>query len=148
MERGDDMTNLQNLFKRINTLRSEISNILKLAGIDGMDILVDKTNLDDKFIFGQLQDILVLFDDVNFKLNYLSKEISTQGFVSLNSRGQYEFANGEYLTTGSAIELLISDEEGQQEWISTHVTYFNGKYQAMTHEIEYPIKETLIRIRR
>lgn len=140
------MTNVKQTLKQLHTLKSDMNDILNLVGGDGENIVIDESDLDEKFLFGQLQDIINLVDDLNFKLSYLSKEITVQGFLQMNKEGFYEFASGEYLRRGSPIELLVAADEGQ-EWIYTHVAYSDGEYYAMFLGQEHPLKETLVRIR-
>lgn len=72
----NEVTNLHNAFTKINSLKSEMNDIFKMVGVDAEDVVIDRNNLDEKFMLGQLQDIVGLLDDLNFKIEYLSKEVS------------------------------------------------------------------------
>ncbi|MCP6324399.1 hypothetical protein NL453_28650, partial [Klebsiella pneumoniae] len=79
-------------------------------GDDGENIAYSR-DLDERFLIGQYRGLAEKLDDIHRKLEYLSKDVISEGPIFHNSAGRYEMLNGDYFTSGSNIELLVKDED-------------------------------------
>lgn len=134
-------------FKKLERLNSEIESFLKTVGDYCDDVEYDQHNLDEKFLRDELYGISDKLDDVKRKVNYLSKPVREQGFLSHNSDGRYELPSGEYFTSGSSCEILNTDGD-EQEWLFTAIEHNGEDYYAVRLGRNVSINGLMARVRR
>ena len=112
--------------------------------------IASSQDLDEEFLSRQYQGLTEKLDDINRKLEYLSKEVVSEGPISHNSAGRYEMLNGDYFTSESTIELLVKDEDEDEGsyWIQTTVEHNGDDYYAVALSRETPINGMMARLRR
>lgn len=134
-------------FQKLVKLNNDISSFLNSVGDYCDNVEYDLNNLDEKFLRNQLYIISDTLDDVQRKVDYLSKPVREQGFLSHNSDKRYELPSGDYFTSGSSCEILYSDGE-EQEWICTSIEHNGDDYYATALGKDKSINGLMARVRR
>lgn len=134
-------------FKKLVKLNNDISSFLNSVGDYCDNVEYDSNNLDEKFLRDQLYTISDKLDDVQRKIDYLSRPVREQGFLSHNSDRRYELPNGYYFTSGSSCEILYLNEE-EQEWVFTSIEHNGDDYYATALGRDKSINGLMARVRR
>lgn len=116
-------------FKKIQI---QISSLEQKLGHECENIDYDRDDLDQKFMKTQYYFLADKLNDISGDLKYLSKDIIAQGPISHNSAGRYELPSGDYLTSGSPIEILNRDSDGDEYWVLARIEHNGNDYYATT----------------
>lgn len=133
--------------KEFEKLKRQLHDLLYRLGDDGENITTSR-ELDEKFLSRQYRGLTEQVEDMHRKLEYLSKEVVSEGPIFHNSAGRYELLNGDYFTSGSTIELLINDEDEGSYWILTTIEHNGDDYYAVALGRETSINGMTARLRR
>ena len=135
--------------KEFEKLKRQLHDLLYRLGDDGGNIASSR-DLDERFLIGQYRGLAENLDDIHRKLDYLSKDVISEGPIFHNSAGRYEMLNGDYFTSGSAIELLVKDEDEDEGtyWIQTTIEHNGDDYYAVALGRETSINGMTARLRR
>ncbi|MFD2658517.1 DUF5348 domain-containing protein [Gracilibacillus thailandensis] len=137
--------------QELDNLNHEIKRYFNKVDIelDCENISFDSNNPDDYFMRNEIRSISDKLDDIHRKLNYLSKPISDQGYIRRNSSGRYELPSGDYFTSGSACEILYTDDiDNEQYWIYTRIEHNGEDYFATALGRDISINGMMVRVRR
>lgn len=140
---------LEDTQKEFEKLKRQLHDLLYRLGDDGENIASSR-DLDERFLIGQYRGLAEKLDDIHRKLEYLSKDVISEGPIFHNSAGRYEMLNGEYFTSGSTIELLVKDEDedDRMHWIQTTIEHNGDDYYAVALGRETSINGMTARLRR
>ena len=140
---------LEDTQKEFGKLKRQLHDLLYRLGDDGENIASSR-DLDERFLIGQYRGLAEKLDDIHRKLEYLSKDVISEGPIFHNSAGRYEMLNGDYFTSGSRIELLVKDEDEDDRayWIQTTIEHNGDDYYAVALGRETPINGMTARLRR
>lgn len=140
---------LEDTQKEFGKLKRQLHDLLYRLGDDGENIASSR-DLDERFLIGQYRGLAEKLDDIHRKLEYLSKDVISEGPIFHNSAGRYEMLNGDYFTSGSTIELLVKDEDEDDRvhWIQTTIEHNGDDYYAVALGWETPINGMTARLRR
>ena len=140
---------LEDTQKEFGKLKRQLHDLLYRLGDDGENIASSR-DLDERFLIGQYRGLTEKLDDIHRKLEYLSKEVISEGPIFHNSAGRYEMLNGDYFTSGSNIELLVKDEDEDEGtyWIQTTIEHNGDDYYAVALGRETSINGMTARLRR
>lgn len=69
---------------------------------------------EESFFHDQLVFLTSHWEKVQNRLDYLNKPVVAQGFLKHNDYKRYSLPTGDYLTSSSVCELLVTDEDGQR----------------------------------
>ena len=135
--------------KEFEKLKRQLHDLLYRLGDDGGNIASSR-DLDERFLIGQYRGLAENLDDIHRKLEYLSKDVISEGPIFHNSAGRYEMLNGDYFTSGSSIELLVKDEDEDERkyWIQTTIEHNGDDYYAVALGRETSINGMTARLRR
>lgn len=139
--------NVNEALQQLVKLNNDITAFLSKVGDYCDNVVYDSNNLDEKYLRDQLYVISDKLDDVQRKVDYLSKPVREQGFLSHNRDRRYELPSGDYFTSGSSCEILHSDDEGQ-EWVFTTIEHNGDDYYATALGREKSINGLMARVRR
>lgn len=139
---------LEDTQKEFGKLKRQLHDLLYRLGDDGENIASSR-DLDERFLIGQYRGLTEKLDDIHRKLEYLSKDIISEGPIFHNSAGRYEMLNGDYFTSGSTIELLVKDEDEDERayWIQTTIEHNGDDYYAVALGRETSINGMTARLR-
>lgn len=144
---------LEDTQSEFGKLKKQLRDLLYRLGDDGENI-VSSQSLDERFLFQQYRGLTEKLDDIYRKLEYLSKDVISEGPIFHNSAGRYEMLNGEYFTSGSTIELLVKDEDEDEDedegtyWILTTIEHNGDDYYAKALGRDTSINGMTARLRR
>lgn len=140
---------LEDTQKEFEKLKRQLHDLLYRLGDDGENIASSR-DLEERFLIGQYRGLAEKLDDIHRKLEYLSKDVISEGPIFHNSAGRYEMLNGDYFTSGSTIELLVKDEDEDDRvyWIQTTIEHNGDDYYAVALGRETPINGMTARLRR
>lgn len=120
--------------KEFEKLKRQLHDLLYRLGDDGGNIASSR-DLDERFLIGQYRGLAENLDDIHRKLEYLSKDVISEGPIFHNSAGRYEMLNGDYFTSGSRIELLVEDDDEDEDertyWVLTTIEHNGDDYYAV-----------------
>ena len=133
--------------KEFGKLKGQLHDLLYRLGDDGGNIATSR-ELDERFLIGQYRGLTEQLDDIHRKLEYLSKDVISEGPIFHNSAGRYELLNGDYFTSGSTIEILVKDEDERTYWILTTIEHNGDDYYAVALGQETSINGMTARVRR
>lgn len=131
--------------KEFSKLKAQLHDLLYRLGEEGENI-ASSQDLDEEFLSRQYRRMTEQLDDMHRKLEYLSKEVISEGLIFHNSAGRYELLNGEYFTSGSTIELLVNEDE-ESYWILTSIEQNGDDYYAVALGRETSINGMTARLR-
>lgn len=80
--------------------------MLYKLGDECENIQYNQDDLDEDFLKSQYRSIADKLEDLYYKLQYLSKEVTEQGYIKHNESNRYELPSGTYFTSGSTAEIL------------------------------------------
>lgn len=89
----------------------------------------DSLNIDEYSDFVTLYQLQESLEKVSRRIDFVSKPIEREGHLYKNSAGRYEIAEGDYFTSGSAVEILIEDDDRRARWVYTSIEH-RGDYYA------------------
>lgn len=140
---------LEDTQKEFEKLKRQLHDLLYRLGDDGENIASSR-DLEERFLIGQYRGLAEKLDDIHRKLEYLSKDVISEGPIFHNSAGRYEMLNGDYFTSGSTIELLVKDkdEDDRAYWIQTTIEHNGDDYYAVALGRETSINGMSARLRR
>ncbi|WP_372868144.1 DUF5348 domain-containing protein [Planomicrobium okeanokoites] len=137
--------------KEFEKLKRQLHDLLYRLGDDGGNIASSR-DLDERFLIGQYRGLAENLDDIHRKLEYLSKDVISEGPIFHNSAGRYEMLNGDYFTSGSRIELLVEDDDEDEDertyWVLTTIEHNGDDYYAVALGREASINGMTARLRR
>lgn len=127
------MNDLEKVLKEATGLSNEIEELLKLSSYDKYDDLSElKINYKDPeqlLLLDELRLIMEKLSDAKRHVDYLSKPVKFTGTLFQNSSGKYELKNGHYYSSGSNIEVLISDDYRELPyWVRSRVEHEGDDY--------------------
>ncbi|MGO1059169.1 DUF5348 domain-containing protein [Planococcus sp. FY231025] len=142
---------LEDTQKEFGKLKKQLHDLLYRLGDDGENIAPSRDS-DKRFLIQQYRGLTEKLDGIHRKLEYLSKDVISEGPIFHNSAGRYEMLNGEYFTSGSTIELLVKDEDEDEDerayWILTTIEHNGDDYYAVALGRETSINGMTARLRR
>ena len=130
----------QKVYELLSNLSYEINRNFRRFGYNGFQFLdVDEVVLEDPKDPDEIQkrnelySILEKLDDITYALDYLEKPVLKSGVLRKNQNGRYELHGFEF-TSGSDIEILIVDPEGEETsyWEHTSVEHDGSDYYAVS----------------
>ena len=133
--------------KEFEKLKRQLHDLLYRLGDDGENIASSR-ELDEEFLSRQYRGLTEQVEDMHRKLEYLSKEVVSEGPIFHNSAGRYELLNGDYFTSGSTIELLVNEEDEETYWVLTTIEHNGDDYYAIALGRETSINGMTARLRR
>lgn len=142
---------LEDTQKEFGKLKRQLHDLLYRLGDDGENITSSR-NVDERFLIRQYRMLTEKLDDIHRKLEYLSKEVISEGPIFHNSAGRYEMLNGDYFSSGSRIELLVKDDDENEDertyWVLTTIEHNGDDYYAVALGRETSINGMTARLRR
>ncbi|PKH11689.1 DUF5348 domain-containing protein [Planomicrobium sp. MB-3u-38] len=138
---------LEDTEKEFGKLKRQLHDLLYRLGDDGENI-ASSWDVDERFLIQQYRGLTEKLDDIHRKLEYLSKDVVSEGPIFHNSAGRYEMLNGDYFTSGSTIELLVKNEDERAYWIQTIIEHNGDDYYAVALGRETSINGMTARLRR
>lgn len=112
------------------------------------NVKYDMHDPDECFKYDEYLRLINKLYDIQSDIEYLNKPVSNQGALSKNTEGRYAFPNGEYLTSGNSVELLLEDDFRSNEWVSTCIEHNGDDYYAVSLGKDVSLKGIMGRIRR
>lgn len=104
----------------------------------------------DRFMGKQLRFMQDKLDEVVWKIDYLSNEVTDEGYLVKRNDGRYALSTNldEYWTCGRAIEVFIIDEEDDyyNDWVLSRVEYNEDYYIVACPNM--PMEGLRVRVRR
>ncbi|MGA4519246.1 DUF5348 domain-containing protein [Solibacillus silvestris] len=131
-------------WRHIELLSYEIQDVLKVCG-DEADNVVRSNDLDETFLRDQVVNILNSLENIKKKVDYVNKPVIEQGFVKRNGQGRYELNSGRYFTSGSPIEVLVGQGDGQY-WLNSRVEH-GDDYYVIGLGKKTPLEGMMVRVR-
>lgn len=140
---------LEDTEKEFGKLKRQLHDLLYRLGDDGENIAASR-DVDERFLIRQYRMLAEQLDAIHRKLEYLSKDVISEGPIFHNSAGRYEMLNGEYFTSGSRIELLVKDDDEDERtyWVLTTIEHNGDDYYAVALGRETSINGMTARLRR
>ena len=120
------MMTTKEAWRLIELLSYEIDDVLRDCG-DEADSIARSEDLEETFRRDQIVSILDDLYRAKRKIDYANKPVIEQGFVKRNALGRYELPSGHYFSSGSPIEVLISQGD-EQYWFASHVEHADDYY--------------------
>lgn len=150
-QKSSRQISLKDTKEEVHKLQGSIKDLLYILGDEGENIMYSE-DPDEKFLIRQYSKLTDKLDDIYRRLEYLAKDIVTEGMIFHNSAGRYELLNGDYFTSGSIIEILVKpkyeDEENKPYWVLTTVEHNGDDYYAVALGKETSINGMTVRLRR
>lgn len=138
-----------NVFKtmcKIQKLNNELESILKSVGDYCDNVDYNHADPEESFFHDQLVFLTSRLEEVQNRLDYLNKPVVAQGFLKHNDHKRYSLPTGDYLTSGSVCELLVTDEDGQR-WVYTRIEHNGTDYYAGALGKDVSLNGMIVRIR-
>lgn len=144
--RNEISISLDEATNEFQKIRTSIKNLLYKLGYECENIRYNHDDLDEAFMKNQYYQLADKLDDIERRLDYLSKPVRDQGYIRQNNAGRYELPSGDYLTSGSVCEILIN-EESEQYWVLTSIEHNGDDYYSTTLGKDVSIDGMMVRIR-
>lgn len=139
---------VEEALKEFQKLNRQITQLLNLLGYECDNVVYDREDLDEEFLRSQIYYLSNKLGDIKNRVEYLSKPIKEQGFISKNSLGRYELPSGYYFTSGSICEILWNDDRNdEQYWLYTTIEHNGTDYYATALGKQVSIDGMMVRIR-
>ena len=127
---------LETIFERLTDLDYQAQSLFRDIGLtddcEFRDVITpNRADPDERFLCGELCDLMILFRRLHQELTYLRLPCSDEHVLRLFSNGRYGYViqpSSEMRTfsCGSPVEALIYDEEGSPRWVCTRIEH-NGE---------------------
>lgn len=101
---------------------------------------------DDMFLRNTLLKIEDHFSTIGYDVNRINSPIKEVGKLKHNSAKRYELPSGDYFTSGSGIEVLITLSDDSQMWAYSSIEH-NGEDYYLTKFPKTPMKGLTARTR-
>lgn len=85
-----------------------------------------KNDIEDIFLKEYFEKRFYQLEKFVDDMEYINRPVRAEGYLYKNVSGRYAFNNEQYLTSGSIIEFLKVDEDGNTSWVIDRVEN-NGK---------------------
>ena len=141
------MRNVFETIREIQKLNKELESILKSVGDYCENVEYNSADPEESFLHNQLIFMTGHLEEVQHRLDYLNKPIAAQGFLKHNDLKRYTLPTGDYLTSSSVCELLVTDGYGQR-WVFTDIEHNGDDYYATALGKDVSINGMMARIRR
>ncbi len=128
-------------------IKAQIERLFEKLDGETHNIQCDFNNLDENFMRDQYIWILCKLQDAYFRMDYISKPVTDQGFIKHNDSGRYELPSGYYFTSGNQCEIL-DEKYGEQEWRYTTIEHNGENYYATVLGKNVSINGKMVRVRR
>lgn len=138
--------NVFETMRKIQKLNNELESILKSVGDYCDNVDYNRADPEESFFHDQLMFLTGCLEEVQNRLDYLNKPVAAQGFLKHNDHKRYTLPTGDYLTSGSVCELLVTDEDGQR-WTYTIIDHDGTDYYATALGKNVSINGMMARIR-
>ena len=126
------MITIQKALADLKAVSYDFKKIARQTGFeeygDMSHLEVDYDNAEQVFYAHEIHSIIEKIDDMAHRIKYLNRPIIETSTIHLNSDGRYETNSGHTYTSGSGIECLLVDEDGEQEWVWESVEYSDRYY--------------------
>ncbi|PIE92803.1 hypothetical protein CO726_24875 [Bacillus fungorum] len=147
-KRSLEPMDLEVLHKEMHLLKNKIKKIISKTGYACDNVCYNANDLDEKFIMSQYYYMLTELEKMYHRLEYVSKDVVEEGYISHNKDKRYALQSGRYLTTGSQCEILYKNEETESVyWIYTIIQHNGQDYYAEELGKEVSIDGMKVRIR-
>lgn len=128
-------------------IKAQIEKLFEKLDGETHNIQCDFDDLNENFERSQSIWILTKLQEAYYRMEYISKPVTDQGFLKINESGRYELPSGEYFTSGSICEIL-DESFGEQEWRYTAIEHNGVDYYATSLGKNVSINGRMVRIRR
>ena len=128
------MSDLLNILKEACVISGSIERLLKMSTYNNYDDLsglaIDYRDSEQLLLLDELRLIMEKLDDAKDRIDYLNRPIGYKGKLHKNESGRYELGNGHYYTSGSRIEVLVSDDYHNERpyWARSRVEHDGVDY--------------------
>lgn len=113
--------------------------------VDPYDIVVeDASDPDEAGKLLALHKMLNLLEDFNALMNFYKSPIAAEGVLHIQENGRFEL-EGDEITSGTVLELLEEDEDGQR-WVRSSIEHNGDEYYAT--EVKGPLEGKKARYRK
>lgn len=123
--------NISELKAKIIQADWRIKDVLRDSGYlqygEMEDVEYDSTDPEQAFLATELQRMLSSLDYVHSMLQYIQLPIEHEGILHMQPNGRYH-CDGIELTCGSPLEILITNDDGGQEWVASRLEANSGYY--------------------
>lgn len=137
------MNTLQDLRQELQKVARQIEDIQSAAHYDeygdlsGLD--VNTQDSESLFLWDELRGIMDRLDRARGDIEYLALPIAETGRLRRNSRDRYELPSGYEFTSGSGIEVLLSDDWHDVPYWSAGRIEHNGTDYYFTGARDLPL---------
>ncbi len=133
------MANLKEVWAKTAEMKWKIDSLLRLSTYNDYDDLsgldIDYDSAEELFLLNELKGVMRAFQEVQDRLNYLSRPIKETSRLSRNRSDRYETYRGYCYTCGSRIEALVSDNRHDSlYWTRTSVEHDGSDYYLVGHK--------------
>ena len=145
------MANLKEVWAKTAEMKWKIDSLLRLSTYNDYDDLsgldIDYDSAEELFLLDELKEVMRAFQEVQDRLNYLSRPIKETSRLSRNRSDRYETYRGHCYTCGSRIEALVSDNRHDSlYWTRTSVEHDGSDYYLVGHK-EVDMDGLTVRVR-
>ena len=137
------MNTLQDLRQELQKIARQIKDIQRAAhceeysDLSGLDI--NTQDGESLFLWDELRGIMDKLDRARGDIEYLSLPIAETGNLHRNNRDRYELPSGYEFTSGSVIEILLSDDLHDVPYWSAGAIEYNGHDYYFTGARDLPL---------
>ncbi|WP_127580956.1 DUF5348 domain-containing protein [Paenibacillus koleovorans] len=89
---------------------------------------IDKKNPNDQFELNTVLHAGRLLYEIRKSIENMNAKVVAEGTLFRNAAGRFEMKGGNYYTSGSPIEFLLVDEDGEGAWIASRVEHSQDYY--------------------
>lgn len=112
-------------------VKRAIEEYLSVVGYE-IDHVLRDSDPNEIFLRDEVHGIYNRLEEINSDIEYLNREVYTEGCLYINKSGRYEIDMDTYLTSGSVCEILTYDDFHEQEsWQKTSIEHGPNGYYAV-----------------
>ena len=147
---------LNDIFLRLRSIDCKAQSLISETGFDpsgtlGSQVRLEPGDPDDLFLRNAACHLLLPFEDLHARLNYLSKPAHGEYRIQKFPDGRYGYIDSQGLarifTCGSTFEVLIPDDSGHLFWAQSRIEHDGSDYYLWRHS-SVPLSGLTVRERR
>lgn len=145
------MSDIKNVVKCAKELNQQIENLFKLSTFDECGDLsyleYDPTDSEQIFHLEEMVKIMENLFSVRKKISHITYPVKEVSKLHKDTAGRYETDGGYYYTSGTGIEVLVSDEYHKVPYWKRTCVEHDGKDYYIVGYKDTPLDSVTVRVR-
>ncbi|WP_342422914.1 DUF5348 domain-containing protein [Paenibacillus sp. FSL E2-0178] len=131
----------------LENLEPQLKRVAKLIEEAENEGIYSREDPQEQYLWSMNNKIGEKLNDVRRLLGQINAPVTEEGVLQKRTSGRYYLPSGEYYTSGSSIEYLITDSWGDQVWVYSSVEH-NGMDYYIVNNPKLSLEGLRVRVKR